>query len=306
MGVIPRVAMGHAAALAGLAACLLATAAFAAARPLVRTVGDAQVDWTAGTVTCQGGAAANLDLPGPDHARTAAERLARQRATVKLAEALQMLPLGADRRPSSAAIEAAVARARVKEIEYQSNGGVRLSIELTFADLTREGAKELVQADPAGGSNKSNKADPSEKSGKDGTRAPSKTTTPVSEPDLPANGDGNGEGGSATRDAGPVKARHVTTARPGGDPVPEVILSVASTPLEMAPTVLVRGVEHRLGSAVYRMGEAPRAAKAISVKRDRRGRLSVGAAAKAIDWSGAHAVIYTRTVSPASSVRRAR
>jgi hypothetical protein len=50
------------------------------------------VDWTAGELRATGLAAADLRLPGPDVARVAAERHARQQAEARLAVAAKQLP----------------------------------------------------------------------------------------------------------------------------------------------------------------------------------------------------------------------
>jgi hypothetical protein len=96
-------------------------------------VGEAEVDWSAGTITVQAGAAAALRMPNPSAARPGAERRARAAAEEKLRSALRALA------GSTAVNDKVLSRASVSRIEYQSNGGVVLWLTLTFADVV--GAK---------------------------------------------------------------------------------------------------------------------------------------------------------------------
>ncbi len=96
---------------------------------------DAQVDWFAGTVRAQAGAAADMRMPSADQARPGAERRARAAAGRKLREALAVLPLGGGRFLDSKAIDAALEHATTAEVEYQSNGGVVLTLGVSFSDL---------------------------------------------------------------------------------------------------------------------------------------------------------------------------
>ncbi len=107
----------------------------AAEDALVRPLGAGEVDWGRGLVRVRAGAAADLRMPGPDAARADAQRRARNRAQELLREVLADLPLGPGRKLSKAAVEAAVGRARMPPVDYQSNGGVLLALELGFADL---------------------------------------------------------------------------------------------------------------------------------------------------------------------------
>jgi hypothetical protein len=102
---------------------------------LVRPLGEAQVDWERGLLRVRAGAAPDLRMPGPDAARADAQRRATDRARGMLKEALGDLPLGSGRKLSRSTIEAAVGRSRTLSVDYQSNGGVLLEIELAFADL---------------------------------------------------------------------------------------------------------------------------------------------------------------------------
>jgi hypothetical protein len=107
----------------------------AADEPLVREVGPGEVDWEKGVVRVRAGAAADMRMPGPDAARADAQRRARSRAQAQLRAALEDLPLGPGHKLSKATLEAAVGRARQVSVEFQSNGGVLLALELPFVDL---------------------------------------------------------------------------------------------------------------------------------------------------------------------------
>jgi hypothetical protein len=95
-----------------------------------RTVADTEVDWSAGTITAQAGAAADIRMPNPNAARPGAERRARALAEDKLRAAVHVLVPGQKLDEKSLLDKAAVSR-----IEYQSNGGVVLWLALRFADL---------------------------------------------------------------------------------------------------------------------------------------------------------------------------
>jgi hypothetical protein len=225
--------------------------------PLVRTVGSAEVDWEAGTVSVRAGAAADLRLPGPEAARPAARRAAEKAGAASLAEALQKVNLRSGRRFTAAEATAAAAHAKVTDVEYQSNGGVLLTLEVGFGDLTPPSRSELEAkvTGPKGAREKAEKV-PAENQGQvDAERAP---------PEEPL----------------------------------ELTLAVASMPLEVAPRVYSGGLEHTLGTAVYRLGEAPKAARKVySAKRDRQGRLTFAAPAAVIrQLDGAHATIFLRSV----------
>jgi hypothetical protein len=99
-----------------------------------RMVAGAEVDWNAGTITAEGGAAADLRMPGPNSARPGAERAARAAAAAKLRAALRELGLDQD------AEKGAVEHSTVSCIEYQSNGGAVLWLTAKFSDATVEKA----------------------------------------------------------------------------------------------------------------------------------------------------------------------
>jgi hypothetical protein len=271
----PRSAPALGFALALLAIAPMALAAGKTGSPLLQTVADAEVDWEAGSVTARAGAAADLRLPGPDAARPAARRAAEQQAVVRLTQALEALPLAGTRHLSPQVIAAVVGRAKARDIDYQSNGGVMLSLGVDFADLATETEKSAPAA-PA----------PVAKPARLGHAPAQGKIAATKVPDL-------------ERAPAPGKPRE---AHPegvaSGAVVPELLLSVASMPLELAPRLLVGGVEKSLGSAVYRLGEAPRARKAHPAKRDKSGRLVVSLPpAEAERAEGAHAIIYVRSVT---------
>jgi hypothetical protein len=109
----------------GVAGLLLLLAAEPA---LTRAVAGAEVDFAAGTISARGGGAADWRMPSADVARPGAERRARAAALAKIRAALEAL--GVDK-PS----DAALARAKPVTVDYQSNGGVLLTLALRFADL---------------------------------------------------------------------------------------------------------------------------------------------------------------------------
>jgi hypothetical protein len=143
------------AALAGL--IVLGAAVAAAAAPLTEARDGAEIDWAAGTVTATAGAAADLRMPGADVARAGALRRAQAAARAQLARVLAELPLGGGRKPGTAAVERAVARARPARVEYQSNGGAVVWLAARFDDLQEkpatppagEGAPVAVLAVPS-------------------------------------------------------------------------------------------------------------------------------------------------------------
>ena len=95
-----------------------------------RTVAGAEVDWSAGTITAEGGAAADMRMPGANAARPGAERRSRAAAVGKLQAALH--ELGLDKGSEKLVAE----RATVARSEYQSNGGVVLWLAVKFSEVT--------------------------------------------------------------------------------------------------------------------------------------------------------------------------
>lgn len=122
--------MGVAGTLA-LAGLLVAGSAQAKAPAAYRrALAEAEVDWGAGTLTAQAGAAADVRMPNVNAARPGAERRARAAAEEKLRKAVRELVQGRD-----VDVQTAVARAVVSRSEYQSNGGVVLWLTVRFAEL---------------------------------------------------------------------------------------------------------------------------------------------------------------------------
>jgi hypothetical protein len=95
-----------------------------------RNVAAVEVDWSAGTLTAQGGSAADIRMPGPNSARPGAERRARALAEEKLRTALASVARG-----KKIDEKEGLARATITRTEYQSDGGVVLWLTLRFADL---------------------------------------------------------------------------------------------------------------------------------------------------------------------------
>jgi hypothetical protein len=122
------------AALVSLAWSALASAESPAPAELVETRDGVTIDWRAGTLTATGGAAADLRMPSVDLARPGAERRARAAAVGKLRAALAALPAGGGRKLDPDRIDKALGRARAADVQYQSNGGAVVRLEVGFAD----------------------------------------------------------------------------------------------------------------------------------------------------------------------------
>jgi len=123
--------------IAGLIVALVALSTPAVAdkpSPLVESREDVTVDWAEGTLTASGGAAADLRMPSADLARPGAERRARGVAQGRLEKALADLPLGEGRKLSHDEILRAVGRARTVGVDYQSNGGAVVRLQIGFGD----------------------------------------------------------------------------------------------------------------------------------------------------------------------------
>jgi hypothetical protein len=124
--------------LAAVAVCTIGLASVVARADrgdaLKQTIGGAAVDWEAGTIAATGGAAADLRMPSVDLSRPGAQRRAQAAAVVKLRAALAALPLGAGAKLTNAEIDRAVGRARAVDVQYQSNGGAIVRMEVRFGD----------------------------------------------------------------------------------------------------------------------------------------------------------------------------
>jgi hypothetical protein len=122
---------------AALASLAWATLAFAEPTPspeLTEAHDGVTIDWRAGTLSATGGAAADLRMPSVDLARPGAERRARASATAKLRTALGALPTGSGHPLDPDQIDRALGRARATDVQYQSNGGAVVRMEVGFAD----------------------------------------------------------------------------------------------------------------------------------------------------------------------------
>jgi hypothetical protein len=119
------------------AACLGAGAARADRDrdgPLKQNLAGATVDWEAGTLAASAGAAADLRMPSVDLSRPGAQRRAQAAAVAKLRAALASLPLGSGNKLTNPEIERALGRARPVDVQYQSNGGAIVRVEIRFGD----------------------------------------------------------------------------------------------------------------------------------------------------------------------------
>ena len=121
------------------AACLGADVGTGVARadrdgPLKQNLAGATVDWEAGTLAASAGAAADLRMPSVDLSRPGAQRRAQAAAVAKLRAALVSLPLGSGNKLTNPEIERALGRARAIDVQYQSNGGAVVRVEIRFGD----------------------------------------------------------------------------------------------------------------------------------------------------------------------------
>lgn len=96
--------------------------------------GGVEIDWAAGTIAASAGAAADLRMPSVDLARPGAQRRAQAGALAKLRAALTSLPLGSGNKLTAPEIDRALGRARAVDVQYQSNGGAIVRMELAFGD----------------------------------------------------------------------------------------------------------------------------------------------------------------------------
>jgi len=122
-------------ALAALIVAAVAPARVVAdSTPLRDALAGADVSWDKGTLVVSAGAAADLRMPNVDQARPGAERRALATGQAKLRAALAALPLGQGHRLTPAEIDRAVGRAKSVDVQYQSNGGAVVRVELKFGD----------------------------------------------------------------------------------------------------------------------------------------------------------------------------
>ena len=127
-----RSANAHGVLAAVLAVVTAASTAGAASDPLVQEDAGTVVNWRRGVVSATAGAPPDHRTPSAEVARAGAERRARASARVRIGEALRKLPLGGGRKLDDEAVSRAVERARVADLDYQSNGGVVVTLEVVF------------------------------------------------------------------------------------------------------------------------------------------------------------------------------
>jgi hypothetical protein len=96
----------------------------------------AAIDWTQGILTATGAGAADVRAPGVDVARVAAERLAKRDAARRLVAAAHAVP-GAT--VTGDELDAVVARARVVERTFGSDGSVTLQMAVPLEALRAQG-----------------------------------------------------------------------------------------------------------------------------------------------------------------------
>ena len=135
----PRRSSGSSRVALALIAAVAIGAAAGAARAdrgdaLKQTLAGAAVDWEAGTIAATGGAAADLRMPSVDLSRPGAQRRGHAAAVAKLRAALATLPLGSGNKLTAAEVDRAVERARDVDVQYQSNGGAIVRVEVRFGD----------------------------------------------------------------------------------------------------------------------------------------------------------------------------
>jgi hypothetical protein len=111
---------------------------------LTTTRDGVTLDWSAGTLAATAGAAPDLRMPSVDLARPGAVRRARATAAARLRAALETLPLGGGRKLDAARIDRALGRARIADVQYQSNGGAVVRLEVSFADWLEEASPPKI------------------------------------------------------------------------------------------------------------------------------------------------------------------
>jgi hypothetical protein len=112
--------------------------------PLRDTLAGTNVAWDKGTLEASAGAAADLRMPSVDLARPGAERRAQAAGQAKLRAALAALPLGQGHKLTAPEIDRAVGRARSVDVQYQSNGGAIVRVELKFGDWLEAPSPQVV------------------------------------------------------------------------------------------------------------------------------------------------------------------
>lgn len=202
-----RTGNAHVVLSAALALAINASNAVAAPDPLVQEEGGAVVNWRRGVVTAAAGAAPDHRTPSAEVARAGAERRARASARARIGEALRKLPLGGGRKLDDMAVGRALERARVATLEYQSNGGVMLTMEVAFGAWGAPASAVAKGSGPDGGGAEDETTPP---------HGPAPTALSLSE----------GRLGAAPvvviggREVEPSAARYATGAPPPGTPRP--------------------------------------------------------------------------------------
>jgi hypothetical protein len=108
-------------------------------KPVVETIGEAQVDFSSQTLKVRGAGAPDLHAPSAQVGRVKAERVARAQAGKQLQRALAQL--GAERlgcgdpEKLPGSIERALGAAHVASVEWGSDGSVALELDVRAADL---------------------------------------------------------------------------------------------------------------------------------------------------------------------------
>jgi hypothetical protein len=124
--------VGRAGALLASSILFAAAAIAAAPDPLVQEESGAVVNWRRGLLSATVGAAPDHRMPSADVARPGAERRARATARTRLGEALRKLPLGGGRLLDDQAVNRALEQARIATVDYQSDGGAVVTLEVAF------------------------------------------------------------------------------------------------------------------------------------------------------------------------------
>jgi len=120
----------------GIAVAVLSILLAASPATLISKVGEVEVDHEQGTVTARAGAAADIRMPSPNAARPGAERRAQASADERLRDALRALIKKDGESLGASKVDAALAKAVTSRVEYQSNGGVFVWRQISFADFS--------------------------------------------------------------------------------------------------------------------------------------------------------------------------
>ncbi len=132
-----RAAVAVAAAHRAAAVLLAVLPSLAQAKPVVETLGELTVDFSAGTIEVRAAAAPDLRAPSAEVGRFSAERRARAVAAKRLREGLAKLPrerLGCDD-AGALKVDQAIDKAAVSAIDWGSDGSVTLALRVSLAEL---------------------------------------------------------------------------------------------------------------------------------------------------------------------------